>query len=132
MNESHQGYLNNLLSELGGLEVGLTQVAGLVKQAGETCNDEKREKYQRELTQLSLKRQDLIAKIKEESAELTEQQQSDLETAWLNVKDAVQDMLNSLIPKNDGTFVMIASNPVIITLSALGQPQKTEGYQYGE
>ena len=42
---------------------------------------------------LSLKRQNLVSKIekvKEETTELTEQQQSDLETAWLNIKDSVK------------------------------------------
>jgi len=102
VNADHQGHLNNLLSELSGLETGLTQIAGLVKQTGEMGDDEKHEKYQREFTQLSLERQDLISKIekvKEETAELTEQQQSDLETAWLNIKDSVQSLLDCLIPK---------------------------------
>ena len=42
---------------------------------------------------LSLKRQDLVSKIekvKEETTELTGQQQSDLEAAWLNIKDSVK------------------------------------------
>ena len=99
MSENHQGYLNGLLSELIGLEASLSQLKGLVKQAGETGDDKKRDKYQSELTRLSLRRQELIArveKVKQEEAELTEQQRTELEKAWLNIKDAVQQLLDSL------------------------------------
>jgi len=98
MSENHQGYLNGLLSELMGLEASLSQFKGLVKQAGETGDEKTREKFQHELTRLSLRRQELIArveKIRQEAPDLTEQQQSELETAWLGIKDAVQQMLDS-------------------------------------
>jgi len=99
MSENHHGYLNGLLSELIGLEASLSQLKGLVKQAGETGDDKKCDKYQRELTRLCLSRQELIArveKVKQEEPEPPEQQRSELETAWLNIKDAVQQMLDSL------------------------------------
>ena len=41
MSENHHGYLNGLLSELIGLEASLSQLKGLVKQAGETGDDKK-------------------------------------------------------------------------------------------
>lgn len=99
MSENHQGYLNDLLSELMGLEASLSQLKGLIKQAGETGDDERRDKFQHELTRLSLRRQELITrveKVKQATPELTEQQRSELEVAWLSIKDAVQQMLDSL------------------------------------
>lgn len=103
MSENHHGYLNGLLSELMGLEASLSQLKGLVKEADETGDDKKCDKYQRELTRLSLRRQELIArvdKVKQEEPELTEQQRSELEKAWLNIKDTVQLMLDSLSIKS--------------------------------
>ncbi len=99
MSENHQGYLNGLLSELMGLEASLSQLKGLVKQADETGDDKKCEKFQHELTRLSLRRQELVVRveqIKQQEPELTEQQLSELQAAWLNIKDAVQQMLDSL------------------------------------
>lgn len=59
MSENHHRYLYGLLSALMGLEDGLSQLKGLVKQG----DDKKFDKYQRELPQLCLSRQELIARV---------------------------------------------------------------------
>lgn len=99
MSEIHHRYLNNLLLELSGLETSLQQIAGMVEQAGDAHNKAQHDQYQHELTQLSLKRQDLIVKIektKQQTAQFSEHQHSDLEAAWLSIKDSVRSMLGRL------------------------------------